>query len=430
MPSAKHLPSVVVLTESMVLSNRLRRLLERELDAHYVSCDISSVLDVLKGDAVDLMVISNPLAIQPDPLRLLKATQRSAQLLIFDTDLDVTGPVIEQKIAAARLILMGMLPLPCKPDDLAGALKDLRLISVTERLDPAPIGPEEVKQAITAGIIQPWYQPKVRMDTGAVVGFEALARWVESGGGVVEPDRFISIAEDHGLISSLTRSVSEQVLKQLALWHQAGWDWTVSINTSVDDLEAEDYVDWLGTALENSGIGPASLIIEVTESRVSRNKPLLLANLTYLRQMGIGVAIDDFGTGYSSLAQLQQMPFTELKIDRAFVTDAQQQPDRQVILNNSAGIGKGLGLTVVAEGIETIADWQQALAAGADICQGHFAGAPMPETLIPQWLENWQRRSAVIEAAAGRADEPAPEPEPEIPVSRWRRWLSLLLPRR
>ncbi len=423
----EQLPSVVVLTESMVLSNRLRRLLERELEANYISCDIQSVVEVLKGDAVDLVVVSNPLAIQPDPLRLLKSTQRSAQLLVFDTDLDISGPVIEQKVAAARLILMGMLPLPCKPESLAAVMTKLRLISVTDSLDRAPIGPDEVRAAIDKGVIQPWYQPKVAMPSGTVVGFEALARWVEPGFPVVEPDRFISIAETEGLINSLTRSVSRQVLAQLAIWQQEGKHWHISVNTSVDDLESEDYVDWISAELDATGVQPQGLIIEVTESRVSKNMPLLLANLSYLRQMGLGVAIDDFGTGYSSLAQLNQMPFTELKIDRAFVTEAHRQADKRVILDNSASIGLGLGLAVVAEGIETIDDWRQAQASGAQVCQGHFSGAPMPASLVPQWLEDWQRRAAVIRSAAGSAtpmpDEDESETSTQPPVSGWRRLL-------
>ncbi len=236
------------------------------------------------------------------------------------------------------------------------------------------------------------FQPKVDLRTGALTGTEALVRWNHPVHGIVYPDQFIGLAEDCGAIDALTDWVLRAALAQLARWHQDGLLIHMAVNVSMENLRAPDFARKVKDVVQHSGLSPQWLILEVTESRVMAMSPAPLETLVRLRMQRCGLSIDDFGTGHSSLAQLRDVPFTELKIDRSFVHGARQNPLIRPMLEGSIGIAHGLGLHAVAEGVETEDDWTLLREIGCDVAQGYFVGRPMAGDRLGDWLADWQAK--------------------------------------
>lgn len=241
----------------------------------------------------------------------------------------------------------------------------------------------------------PWvlhYQPKVGLRSGNFVGVEALVRWNHPELGLIYPDQFISAAEEYGTIDALTEWVLRAALTQLAQWHQHGLRIHMAINLSMDNLQAPGFAARLSDLVHATHCTPHDITLEITESRLMGPSSVPLETLARLRMQRFGLSIDDFGTGHSSLGQLRDVPFTELKVDRGFVTDARHNQIIRPILEGSIGIAKRLGLQVVAEGVETSDDWQLLRELDCDLAQGWYIGKPMPAELLPAWLERWRSR--------------------------------------
>ncbi len=237
------------------------------------------------------------------------------------------------------------------------------------------------------------YQPKVDLRSGALVGVEALVRWNHPLHGMVLPDCFIALAEDCGAIDDLTDWVLRAAMAQLASWRQQGMRLHMAVNVSMDNLGLPGFAHRLGTMARDAGVSPAELTLEITESRLMSPTSTPLESLVRLRLQRFGLSIDDFGTGHSSLAQLRDVPFTELKVDRGFVHGARSNPIIRPMLEGSIGIAKRLGMHSVAEGVETQDDWQLLREIGCDLAQGYFIGRPMTAESLPTWWADWQRRS-------------------------------------
>ena len=233
------------------------------------------------------------------------------------------------------------------------------------------------------------YQPKVDLRTGALIGAEALVRWNHPVHGLVYPDRFIGLAEECGAIGPLTNWVLQASLAQLALWHQEGLPIHMAVNVSMENLRTPGFARKVSELVHHSCLSPQDLMLEVTESRIMAMSSAPLETLVRLRMQRFGLSIDDFGTGHSSLAQLRDVPFTELKIDRGFVHGARQNQLIRPILEGSLGIAQRLGLQTVAEGVETEDDWALLREFGCDIAQGYFIGRPMPGDGLHAWLADW-----------------------------------------
>lgn len=236
------------------------------------------------------------------------------------------------------------------------------------------------------------YQPKVDLRTGALTGTEALLRWNHPEHGLVYPDRFIGLAEDCGAIGALTDWVLRAALAQLARWHEDGLNIHMAVNVSMENLRAPDFARKVGAMVRQSRLSPQDLTLEVTESRVMAISAAPLETLVRLRMQRFGLSIDDFGTGHSSLAQLRDVPFTELKIDRGFVHRARHNELIRPMLEGSVGIAQRLGLQTVAEGVETEDDWTLLREIGCDIAQGYFIGRPMAGDRLGGWLADWQAK--------------------------------------
>lgn len=238
--------------------------------------------------------------------------------------------------------------------------------------------------------IVPWYQPKVSLATGELLGVEALARWLHPTLGMIAPARFIPLAEECGLIGPLTERLIEQCLRDLESWQTAGSTIRLSMNLSSVSLVEGDLCDRLITLCESRRIAPELITLEVTESAFIKDLDQSLERLSRLRMHGFGLSIDDFGTGYSSMQQLNQLPFTELKLDRSFVDRCHEDPVRLAIIESTLTLVHKIGLKSVAEGVEDKGTWDQLARLGCDECQGYYVGHPMPRDQLAQWHSRWR----------------------------------------
>ena len=255
---------------------------------------------------------------------------------------------------------------------------------------------QEVRRAIEQHELLNYYQPKVELATGELRGVETLVRWLHPEDGLVFPDQFIGVAEEHGLIDALTRVVLSGALAQAQRWRAGGLSLRVAVNVSMDNVRRLDFADYVASEVERHGLAPSDLILEVTESRLMQDAQNALDVLTRLRLKRFSLSIDDFGTGHSSLTQLRNIPFDELKIDQSFVHGAAQDGTRRAIFEASLNIARQLGMTSVAEGVEDAADWAYLQSAGCDLAQGYFIAKPMPGGALPTWRVDWQDRHVTL----------------------------------
>ncbi len=289
--------------------------------------------------------------------------------------------------------MLGHLQKPATPDALAALLAKWSPPALGRtRAVPAAYGAEAVRAAIANGELVNYYQPKVAVSSGAVVGVETLVRWRHPVDGLVYPDQFIGVAEAHDLIGDLTRVVLASALAQARAWLDAGLALRVAVNLSMDNLAALGFADYVAAQAAGAGVAPAEIVLEVTESRLMDDLRAPLEIMTRLRLKRFRLSIDDFGTGHSSLAQLRDLPFDELKIDRGFVHRAHADPTLRAIFESNLNLARQLGIEVVAEGVEDQADWDFLRQAGCDLAQGYFIARPMPAADLPVWIKTWEAR--------------------------------------
>ncbi|MDP3223016.1 MAG: EAL domain-containing response regulator [Rubrivivax sp.] len=301
-----------------------------------------------------------------------------------------------QKLLAGRpLRILGALEKPAGRAALRALLDRWHPVAPAQATDEARVPACTADELHAAQLGEQWvlhYQPKVDLQTGALTGTEALLRWNHPVHGLVYPDRFIGLAEDCGAIDALTDWVLGAALAQLSRWHQQGLLIHMAVNVSMENLRSPGFARKVGALVRHSCLSPQDLTLELTESRVMALAPEPLETLVRLRMQRFGLSIDDFGTGHSSLAQLRDVPFTELKVDRGFVHGARQSPLIRPMLEGSIGMAQRLGLQTVAEGVETEDDWALLRELGCDIAQGYFIGRPMPGDQLHAWLADWQAR--------------------------------------
>src|SRR5881398_1163980 len=235
------------------------------------------------------------------------------------------------------------------------------------------------------------YQPKVSLRDGHLTRVEALVRWDDPELGPIEPSRFVPLAEVHGLIDDLTQWGLRTILRQWLDWREEGIDTCIAFNISALSLQHLDFPDLVERMCRALEVPTDRLVLELTEGA---SQPLvkLMDTLTRFRIKGIGLAIDDFGTGYSSLMQLRQLPFTEVKIDQAFVADAPHSRDCRLIIQSITDLAKGLGLTATAEGVETIEQLRIVRELGCDFVQGYLVSPPMDPRALKDWLRDFRPR--------------------------------------
>ncbi|MGV9767094.1 putative bifunctional diguanylate cyclase/phosphodiesterase [Micromonospora tulbaghiae] len=281
---------------------------------------------------------------------------------------------------------------------------------------PGVIGPtadgstraEPDDQAGHPGEITMYYQPQIAIATGEVVGVEALLRWRHPRRGMVDPGELIQVAEQSAVMRLLTRRVVDDVVEQLAKWSAAGLTLRAALNVSVRDLHTGEIADQIADRLTRYGVPPERLQVEITEGALMADPRRVLASITQLHRIGVGIALDDFGTGYSSLQHLRRLPLSEVKVDRSFVLGMADDPDDAAIVRSMIELAGALGLRVVAEGVEDERTWRMLHAAGCDVAQGWFHARPMPAEDLVAWLSRYR---PVRPAEAGSRSGPAPEGE-------------------
>jgi diguanylate cyclase (GGDEF)-like protein/PAS domain S-box-containing protein len=245
-----------------------------------------------------------------------------------------------------------------------------------------------LQHAINRGELELHYQPIRHARSHLLLGAEALLRWNHPELGLVPPREFLAVAEETGQIVPIGEWVLGMVCEQLRMWRVAGVSVVpVSVNLSGFQLQYSGLLAFVSNVLEDSGTSPDLIEIEITEDTLMSDDDVTRATLHQLKQMGVAFALDDFGTGYSSLGYLRRFPFDTVKIDRAFVQDIVSDPGGQVLTQGVIDMAHGLGLRVVAEGVETLAELECLRDAGCDCLQGHFISPPLPAAEFTRYLE-------------------------------------------
>jgi EAL domain-containing protein (putative c-di-GMP-specific phosphodiesterase class I)/ActR/RegA family two-component response regulator len=301
-----------------------------------------------------------------------------------------------QELGKSRgLAVAGILQKPFGLDDVRQALELLESLTSPRSRRPVPtVGADELEHGIQSGHLVLHYQPQLNLHNGALEGVESLVRWQHPERGLLMPDAFISLAESSGLISPLTDWVLREAIRQGAAWRRSGLDMGVSVNLSAQTLRQLDFPDQIAEWTAEAGLAPGRITLEITESKVADDLESLLDITARLRIKGFLLAIDDFGTGFSSLTQLRRLPFTELKLDRTFVSGAALDGDARSLLESSVNLAKRLRLKTVAEGIETEDEWNLLVWMGVDLGQGYFMARPMAAEKIQPWYSGWRGKVA------------------------------------
>jgi diguanylate cyclase (GGDEF)-like protein len=259
----------------------------------------------------------------------------------------------------------------------------------------------ELRRAIENEELVVHFQPKAELESGLIVGAEALVRWQHPMLGFIPPSEFIPMAERTGLIKPLSQYVVASALKQCGAWRAAGFDLHVAVNLTIPDLLDLELPDRIGELLAECGVRPGQLELEVTETTILADPFRVRQVLNRLNEMGLRLAIDDFGTGYSSLAYLKNLPVHTIKIDRSFVMGMCEDASDATIVRSTIDLGRNLGLGVVAEGIESQEVWDALRADGCSLAQGYFIGRPASAEYLRPLLEERALRTVVATAAAG-----------------------------
>lgn len=244
----------------------------------------------------------------------------------------------------------------------------------------------ELQKAIRDEQMVLHFQPQHELASGELHGVEALVRWPHPVLGMVKLDKIIPFAEKHGLIGEITQWVIDRAVNQQLQWQQAGFELTVSVNISAVDITSLVLPEQLVELLEDNKLDPTYFTLEITESALLGELVTSLDTLTRLRLKGFGLSIDDFGIGYSSLTQLHRVPFTELKIDRSFVSGMTEDDEARAIVKTCIMLGHELNMRVVAEGVETELHYALLKDMGCDIAQGYFLSKPLSAEEMTKYM--------------------------------------------
>lgn len=252
-----------------------------------------------------------------------------------------------------------------------------------------------MRTAVENGEIFLVFQPKVDVPTGAIVGAEALVRWMHPEFGLISPVNFIPLAEDTGMIVSIGEWVLRESCRAAQEWRDLGnKDFKIAVNVSIRQLHELDFISIVQKALDDSDLPAESLIVELTENMLMDNAEGNIVKLQQLKNLGVKISIDDFGTGYSSLSYLQRFPLDQLKIDRSFIKEIKGVTDRNPIVKAVISLAHDLGLTVVAEGVETHHQLAHIKALRCEEYQGYYCSKPVPDNEFVELLTNNLRKSA------------------------------------
>ena len=247
----------------------------------------------------------------------------------------------------------------------------------------------DLQMAIEENQFMLHYQPKIDLTSNCISGVEALIRWRHPREGLVFPDSFIPLVEQNGLIKPLTRLVLKMALQQLTAWQQLGKEIPIAINISAINLQDPSFPDQVREIMRDFTISPALLEMEITETALMLDPLRAIETVKKLCGMGIVMSIDDFGTGYSSMAYLKKLVVAKIKVDKSFVIDMIKNENDNIIVRSTIDLAHNLGLTVVAEGVETQEALERLRSLGCDTAQGYHLGRPVAIDELDIWIEEY-----------------------------------------
>lgn len=326
-----------------------------------------------------------------DALQLIRILARRATRSALFFASHQQRAVIKAAVAmadACGVEVAGIAEQPVDPAAIARSLMSFKPQDKTaRRIEPPVLEREELLDLIDRGALHPWLQPKLRLSTREIVGFEALLRAHDAEGQLVMPARLIAGLGRHGLLDQATLQMACETVAFVAACLADGLPVSASINVSMQSLSSLAFCKELEHTVAHAELDPSWITIEITETDAMSDLATVIENTARIRMLGFNISIDDFGTAYSSLTQLSQIPFSELKIERSFVTDIDRDPTRQAIVQSCAQLGASLGMHVVAEGVETRRELEWVRRLGCTVVQGYLVSRPMPAPQALQWLQ-------------------------------------------
>jgi EAL domain-containing protein (putative c-di-GMP-specific phosphodiesterase class I)/ActR/RegA family two-component response regulator len=364
--------------------------------------DGKQALALIQGtNRVDLVVcdLDMPQMDGMEFIRHLGRLNRKVSVIIASAQPNALLSSVAKMASAYDVRVLGTIEKPVTLE----ALRKLIVLHEPARSQPAQvpsIAPGFSLKQILHGLrekqFEPFFQPKVDLANGRVLGAEALARWRHPDHGVIPPYAFIAPLEQSGEIDVLTLLILEKAARACATWRERGLELTVSVNLSLVSLSDTTIAERITAIVRAAGLDPLNMILEVTETAAMTEIAPALENLTRLRMHGFGLSVDDYGTGFSSLRQLTRVPFTELKIDQSFVKNCSTNPSSLAIVESSVQMARRLNLKSVGEGVETQAEWDALKAIGCDMAQGYFIAKPMQQSLFQEFCNAESTRRAEV----------------------------------
>ncbi len=313
--------------------------------------------------------------------RISKCASSAELILVSGGKADILRSAVEVA-KQLKLTVIGSLEKPFVPGSISNLLKNYGNHSVAIKVKSSKIisiKVSDIKMALINNEFVIFYQPKVNAINGRIIGIEALIRWNHPEFGLIGPDYFISLAEQAGLIDDIGWWVAKHSLIDLNKLNEIfDLNLIMSINASALSMNKLNYVDELMAIVQINNIDPKSLILEITETGLSSDPAAFQSIVTKLRMVEIGVSIDDFGTGHSNLSQIQNIPATEIKIDKSFVQSAISNSAAMATVEFSIKMGSKLKMKTVAEGVEDVAQINYLKQLGCDLLQGYFYSKPIP----------------------------------------------------
>jgi EAL domain-containing protein (putative c-di-GMP-specific phosphodiesterase class I)/CheY-like chemotaxis protein len=371
-----------------------RRTLARKLSALGVpsvleAADGADALEHVRASAGSLaLIVSDVDMPEMDGLeflrRLAAEAPSTAVAVVSALDRSLLKSV-EVMASEYGLHLVGVLEKPVTEDALRSML--VRALESRESARPREpdAGTAQLAEALRAGELVPWFQPKIDLRTAQVSGAEVLVRWQRAGVGPLPPDRFLEAVKASGLMLPMTLALAASAVRRLKELPARGL--TLSLNVCPTLLDDPQFADALARTLTDAGASPQEVILEITESAAVRNQGAALENLARLRMRGFELSLDDFGTGFSALAQLVRAPVAEIKIDRSFVSRLAEGGADRLLVDSVIMLARRLGLRTVAEGIETQTELDILRELGCELGQGFLFARPMPADEWLRWMQ-------------------------------------------